>query len=666
MITLPDISLVNTREFRRAALHYHKYGVYTNAVKDTVDWYEFWDQEIERIKHGYSVGGVHITGEHYFYLNYCRMSKIDKSSIKEGGQAVKVESFPDFWDGDYHYFHSVDRARKEGKHLVVLKARRKGYSYKLSSQMARVYFGLSLAERNSKCYAMASDKAFLIEDGILNKTWSNIDFIDKNTAWTQGRLKDTEMHRKCGYIQNIAGTNVELGKQNEIIGVTLKDNPDKARGKAGYLGIFEEGGKFPGLLKAWEVCKSSYEDGAFTVGTMIAFGTGGSKEGDFEDLQKLFYNPDAYGALAFENVWDANARGTKCGFFVPAYQNFQGYIDEDGNSDNEGAIEYFTNQRELRKQAAGGEAYQQYICEFPFDPSEAMLVVRRNVFPVAELKEQLAYVKSHKLYNSFPCGYFFRDREGEVKFKITDQKPVGYPPKEGEDQTGCITLLEAPYKDAYQNVPDNLYVIGHDPYAHDGKGGRGRSLGGAYVGKMPNAHTPTYNESIVCGYVGRPETQDAYNEQLFMMAEYYNAKIGFENDRGEVIPFAKRKKLLKYLAAEFQMLDNRELQSRNVRRSYGMHMTPKRKEQGEFYIRDWLLTEIGKDVEGKPQYIYQTIVFQDLLQELIDFYIDGNFDRVMALMVLQYHMNELITRRKHVQIKDQELKEGFFQRSLFR
>ena len=106
------------------------------------------------------------------------------------------------------------------------------------------------------------------------------------------------------------------------------------------------------------------------------------------------------------------------------------------------------------------------------------------------------------------------------------------------------------------------------------------------------------DDIIVASYVGRPQTQDEYNRNLFMLAEYYNAKIGFENDRGELIAYAKRHRKLHKLQEEFAMLDKRELRSRNVRRQYGMHMTEQRKRQGELYIRDWLVTPRHTDEDG--------------------------------------------------------------------
>ena len=45
--------------------------------------------------------------------------------------------------------------------------------------------------------------------------------------------------------------NRSKGVLNEVIGVSLKNDPQKARGKSGPLIIWEEMGKFPGLLQAW-------------------------------------------------------------------------------------------------------------------------------------------------------------------------------------------------------------------------------------------------------------------------------------------------------------------------------------------------------------------------------------------------------------------------------
>jgi hypothetical protein len=166
------------------------------------------------------------------------------------------------------------------------------------------------------------------------------------------------------------------------------------------------------------------------------------------------------------------------------------------------------------------------------------------------------------------------------------------------------------------------------------------SLGSAYVLKRPN-NLSQPDDIIVASYVGRPHTQDDYNRNLFMLADYYGCKIGFENDRGEVIAYAKRFRKMHKLQEEFEMLDKKELRSKNVKRQYGMHMTEARKRQGEIYIRDWLNTVRSTDDTGKKLLNLHKIYDPALLTELIKFNHSGNFDRVMSLMIGMYHTREL-------------------------
>ncbi len=227
----------DTHRFSEAANTYLKQGYYTDAILGTKEYYEYWDEQAKRCLEGYELDEVRITGYHYFYLNFCPIDRAVDDVMFDGTKISRRErTFPAFYDGDYKYFHAIDRARRENKHIVVLKARRKGYSYKAGSMLARNYFLI----RNSKNYVFAEQKEYLIGDGLLSKTWDFLNFIDDNTAWTQPRLRDREMHKQSGYKKNVNGADVELGMKSQILGVSLKDNPDKLRGKAGELVFFEE------------------------------------------------------------------------------------------------------------------------------------------------------------------------------------------------------------------------------------------------------------------------------------------------------------------------------------------------------------------------------------------------------------------------------------------
>ena len=642
----------DSKKYSPAANHYLDFGFYSDAMPGTKEYYDYWDEQKRRCLEGYEG----LTGYHYFYLNFCPIDRVVDDFMADGTKIAKRErTFPAFYDGDHEYFTAVDECRKTNKHMVVLKARRKGFSYKAGAMLARNYFLM----RNSKNYVFASQKEYLIGDGLLSKAWDFLSFIDDNTAWTQPRLRDREMHKQSGYKKNVNGADVELGMKSQIIGVSLKDNPDKVRGKAGDLIFFEEAGSFSGLLKAWEVAMPTMRQGSKTLGTMIAFGTGGEEGSGFDGMEELFYHPESYDCMAFDNEWDAGAMGTKCGYFVPIYQNLDGFIDDNGNSLREEAKAHEEEQREKKKGANDPKALDQYTAEHPFTPQEATLQVTANLFDVTSLKEQYNKIKAHGLENEGTPGVMYYDKDGKSSFKPSGEvSPVyKFPHRKGDKTEGAVVLYAAPYRTKEGEVPHNLYLICHDPYAQS-KSTSNESLGAAYVIKRPN-NLSKPDDIIVASYVGRPKTQDEYNRNLFMLAEYYNAKIGFENDRGELIAYAKRYRKLHKLQEEFEMLDKRELRSRNVKRQYGMHMTEQRKRQGELYIRDWLITPRHTDENGNVTLNLHKIYDPALLQELIKFNHKGNFDRVMAFMVGMYHTRELYNREVVEIINDRSTDDWF-------
>ena len=100
--------LVNTEYFKKPAKTFLEKGRYTGAPAGSQEFYNYWTQELDRCKNGYTVGGMSITGHHYFYLNYCQ---IKLTEVIKGTSATKSVSFPNFWDGDYEYFWLMDISR---------------------------------------------------------------------------------------------------------------------------------------------------------------------------------------------------------------------------------------------------------------------------------------------------------------------------------------------------------------------------------------------------------------------------------------------------------------------------------------------------------------------------------------------------------------------------
>jgi intein/homing endonuclease len=278
----------NTEEWCASALHFKEFGTYTNYPINTHPssrYYKFWEEEARRSVYGYDIGRDKIPGYFYFYLNYSPIYKAIEleehgndvnndgiSMLYEQTRAERIFTLPDFWDGDYQYFWYLEDAEISGEHGIVIKSRRRGYSYKAGSMCDRNYYLIP----GSKSFVFADDKAFLIEDGLLSKAWEMMDHIESHTPWGKRRQKhDTTMYKRASYVIDQKGLKIEKGFQSEIMGVSLKNDYQKVRGKGGKLVIFEESGKNPNLLQAWNISLKSMQQGRLTHGLMCGFGTGG-------------------------------------------------------------------------------------------------------------------------------------------------------------------------------------------------------------------------------------------------------------------------------------------------------------------------------------------------------------------------------------------------------
>ena len=539
----------NTIKFSPAAEFFKKHKCYTLAPRGTTDYNSYWDQETERCLNGYTApDGDSITGYHYFYLNYSPIMKLKEVSYTDRYGNVRTRrerilDFPRFWDYDYYYYNAIEQAEDDGKHMAVLKSRQRGYSFKGASMLVRNYELIP----GSKNFAVASEQKFLIGDGLLTKAWQIMDFIDKHTAWAKQRLVSTRMERVAGYkITDEFGKQTEQGYMSSITGITLKNDPERIRGTRGKLVLWEEGGKFPGLLDAWRIEQPSVEtDDGGAFGLMIAFGTGGTEGSSFTGLKELFYKPEAYNVLAFPNIWDDNAEQTKCGFFVPSWSNLESfdengnyiYMDQDGNSLKEKAIEHLIEQRnKIRDEGASQQSIDRFISERPIKPREAVLELGKNIFPRKLLLDQLTRLRTNtKLRNMKHIVDLNWDGNGQI---TATEKKTGditeYPLKKGDKPHGSIVIWEYPIKDP----PFGLYIGGCDPYDHDDS--FTNSLGSVFIFKHVKAGE-AWTDVIVAEYSGRPDTAEEYYENVRKLLVFYNARLLFENERKGIYHYFTKK-----------------------------------------------------------------------------------------------------------------------------
>lgn len=659
--------LHNTDKFRQAAIFFEKHGCYTLAPVGTTDYNKYWEQETDRCKNGYiAPDGEGITGYNYFYLNYSPIFKLVETEYTDRNgdlrkRRERILQFPSFWDYDYYYFCAIEEAEQQGKHMAVLKSRQRGYSFKGASMLVRNYMLIP----GSKNFAVASEQKFLIGDGLLTKAWQIMDFLDQHTAWAKQRLVSTRMERVSGYkVTDEFGKQTERGYLSSIVGITLKNDPERIRGTRGKLVLWEEGGKFPDLLDAWRIEQPSVEtDDGVAFGLMIAFGTGGTIGASFDGLKELFYKPNANNVLAFPNIWDEGRENTECAFFVPAYSNLESfdddgnqvYMDKDGNSYKEKAIQNLIDQRnKVKDGGASQQSIDRFISERPIRPAEAVLELGKNIFPRKLLMDQLTRIRTNKKLQSMKHIVDLEwDGNGQVK---ATEKPSGditnYPLKKGDKPHGSVVIWEYPVKDP----PLGLYIGGCDPYDHDDS--FTNSLGSTFIFKRVRAGE-AWTDVIVAEYSGRPDTAEEYYENVRKLLTFYNARLLFENERKGIYPYFTNKHCDYLLADQPDKIISEVFKDSKVQRRKGCHMTKQIRAYGEGLILEWLLDEFE---EGHPN--VERVYSEPLIEELIEN--DGvrNVDRVIALCMVMIYREELY-QVKVSSAKEQNKQVELFEMPLF-
>lgn len=682
MYTPEDIAFVNTKDFRKTGDYFIKNGVYTKAdpVYDKKEYNEFWNREERRCKEGLTLPGklikdkngvykmqkVHITGEHYGYLNFAEIKrskefKKSKGAITSGNgeslfknkSTTKIFSLPDFWDGDYYYFKAVELCRKIGKHLVVGKARRKGYSYKNGWIVAN---RANLYPRTTSVVG-AYDEKSLTEDGIMNKIMNYLDFLNKYTDWNKRRLHNTLRRIEIGF--RYKNEQAKQGFLSNIYTAVFKLDPGAARGRDADLILLEELGKCVNLGEVLDPTLKTLTDGAYVTGLLIGFGTGGGEDKYWQAFEDLFYETYARDFITFENIYDADMEGLGCGFFHSALMNKPGLIDIHGNSDIQKAFEFEKLQRKKRQHDP--VKLNAYMMEEAFNPAEAFSRASNNIMPAKEIDAQLRRVlRDPSLQGIGREGVFVFDKKGiefldrnladEIQKELIPPPVIDFPIKPTTDVRGCWVLWEPPYRDPKTGkIPDNLYRAWNDPFGISKDKANFSikdSLASTFIYERPNNFTSSRGDRLVAAFHGRREDTEEYDDQMFLGVLYYNAKLLYENDRGDVYTNAKKRNLLDILIDEPDFTYQKNLQKGGKGRKKGVSIAgnSQRKLNGVIYAKKWFLERRGTDLNGQNllnlHYIYDIGLLRELLK-----YGKRNVDRLSSIIVGMFDIRELIHKQ---------------------
>lgn len=638
-ITNPPI-VTDTDYFRPMAIYYNEHGKYTDLKPNPNPHSKFGkliEREADRIYNGYTrPDGAWISGDLYFYLNYSQIAitkKINETS------AIRVPGFPSFWEGSLWRSIGWKESRDKGLNFAEIAKRGAGKSFTVASKLAKNFlFGdTKVASKKVLSGVMGNTKEYLNSDGTLNKFEAMIDFLAQNTEFPSKRLTSSldKMNYKMGYVDLNTGT--KKGTLNEVIGIAVKEEPDKPRGKRFATLVCEEFGTFPKLSETYTIVQPSVRNGDFAFGQIILIGTGGSKGSNFSGALGMIYHPDGYHLLSYDNVWDISQDGRgKSIWFFPGYVNREGCYNKDGISDVTKALLRICLENYNAKYNTDDPKISARVkAENPVTIQDSILKSDSTIFPVADLKERIFNLDSNPSeFDKVYTGKMIQDsKTGKAGWIPTKDEPIRFFPHKDNKLSGAVEIFAMPKKDRNGKVYSKRYIGGIDPYDDDAS--NTKSLGSIFILDM-------WTDEIVAEYTGRPMFADDFYEQCRLLSMFYNAPLNYENNKKGLYGYFKKMNCTYLLTDELEFLKNKDTSSENHygNKIKGTNASLSVNNEGRSRLRDWLLLQkkIVKKVDGEEKEItvrnLYTVRNRALLEECAQWNAEGNFDRVSAMGML--------------------------------
>jgi hypothetical protein len=698
---------VNTELFNEAARTYQATGKYTQFKVDSIPHRQFRRRECDRRRNGFSapcwqnpdgsIEDVWITGGHYNFLNYTRMERTDESSVivtEHGATAKKIYSFPSFIDAQFWTWQIIEFCRRNGLHLIIDKTRRGGFSYIMAADSSNE---VNLSKHKVVIHVAADNKYLIKQGGLSDFAVNNLKFFEEKTPFKRGIYSPTTDSFKLGYrMKN--GVEADDSWSSSLLSVSANNNPDCAIGKDAVTIKVEELSTMQNFDEFMNVTEPTMTVGTRTTGTLMAWGT--ATAANMQIFEQNFYNPRAFGFMAFENVFDNDARNEVCGFFKSYAWGLEGEIDgvkgfdEDGNSNLRIGLKLAARERiEKKKTAKTFAEYLNYLGQRALFPAESFSSASENIFSSEALNKFEDKLRVDNSYKFYTDGELFEDGTKKIYFKSNaririenpDMKTYDYiqgvPRRGNEDPHGCIRVWFAPeYEETYigdrfiRSILPGTYVAVYDPVGidKDKKEITDRhSHNSIFVIEMPRERNG-FKPKLCAAYYGRTERLEEADEKFYRLCKWYNC-IGtglVEINRGETVSNFRKWKATKYLGYEpLYVWDSAVKEKVSTSYGYNIGSGPK-KLDGLRLLKEFLYEVIGKNEFGEDIYVFERFLDYQTILELKKFNAEGNFDRISSLILLGIYWKsidikgkrELASRKKVTEEND---KTDIFNRQWF-
>jgi hypothetical protein len=597
---------------------------------DSAEHQEFFDFHEELCTNGCMMGGVYINPFLYWHLNAWH-TEVD--IIDDRGRINQQYANPSLRDNEWIVTNEIDRAQIEKKGLIILGIRRFAKSVLEASYVAH---GATFDENSQNIISGLNAPDIKL---ITDKIDKGLNYLPE--AWRWQRVEDNWAKQVTLGIKTRGGERIPFS-QILIRNLDEGNNEEAIAGTKPRRLIIDEIGKgsfLRGLQAAIPGFTTPYGWGCSPILT----GTGGDMK-KFMDAKSLMFDVANYNFLEYNNSKDeARIHGLfishKFRMEAKEESSLGEYLNEPVDSElynvkmlvsNEEKATKITNDNLDRLKKAGDRvAYLKEKMYYPQEVDDIFLNEDSNIFDIEGAKRQKSRLLQEERTGT-PV-VLYDDGDG-IKHEFTDKMPItNFPLKNTDQKDAPIVIYEFPVS----NPPYGLYVAGVDPY-RQGKSAYSTSLGAVYIYKRMHAISgEKYQDMFVASYCARPDKKEVWDEQARMLIKYFNARALCENDEISFIDYMIAKGDAHYLEKQPDWLKD-IVPNTTVRRDYGIHRSSEKIRDFlhnclKKYTEETLLKEtdeegnVTKETKGMAK-IFDPV----LLEEMIQYNEDGNFDRIIA------------------------------------
>jgi hypothetical protein len=598
--------------------------------KNSQEYKPFFDFHKKLCLDGFMMDGVFINPFLYWHLNLWH-TEVDV--IDERGRIYQKYANPSLRDNEWLVTNEIDRAHAEKRGLVILGIRRFAKSVLEASYIA---WGATFDENSQNVIAGLNAPDIKL---ITDKLDKGLNFLPEYFRWQ--RVEDNWKNQVTLGIKTKSGERIPFS-QILIRNLDEGNNEEAIAGTKPRKLIIDEIGK-GSFLRGLQAAVPGFTTPFGWGCSPILTGTGGDMK-RFMDAKSLMFDVDNYNFLTYNNEEDTRRVH---GLFISNKYRMEAkepgtlgsYLNAPRTSDlhnvqmlvsNEEKANQITNDNLERLKKAGDRvAYLKEKMYYPQKVDDIFLNEDTNIFDIEAAKRQKIRLLQNERTGT-PV-ILFSD-EGKIGHEFTDKMPItNFPLKSTDAKDAPVVIYEFPI----ENPPYGLYVAGVDPY-RQGQAKYSTSLGSVYIYKrMHDLTGEKYQDMFVASYCARPDKKETWEEQARLLIKYYNARALCENDDISFIEYMKSKGDAHYLEKQPQWLLE-VVPNTTVKREYGIHRSAQKIIDYlhtclKRYMEDVIYSE--KDEEGNvtKEVTGVSKMFDPmLLEEIIQYNDEGNFDRIIA------------------------------------